>query len=74
MTPKEIAANCPEGYKVYRGETIDMLGKTEAWMVHENRAEPDMMRIPQDFFDTEGGVTAKRVPAAWGKLLYYKVI
>jgi hypothetical protein len=72
MSEKKVVI--PEGYMPYQGKPMDMLGKTELWTIHENRAEPDMIRIPQDLVDSLWGESAKRVPVEWGKLLYYKVV
>lgn len=74
MTREEIDANCPDGYAVYHGGTIDMLGRKDLWKIYEHHAEPDLMRIPQDFVDTPYGPSAKRIPPEWGKCLYYKVV
>lgn len=75
QTRKEIEDKCPEGYTVViPGQTIDMLGKTELWRIHENNSIPDCTRIPQDFYDTGYGLCAKRIPEEWGKCLYFKVV
>ena len=75
MTRKELEANCPEGYTVYNGEgTLNMLGKTEFWRIHENHPEPDLTRIPEDLVDMPYGPCAKRIPKEWGRCLYYKVV
>lgn len=71
---KELRAKCPEGYLPHCGQAIDMLGKTEVWMIYENHAEPELMRIPQNFVDTPFGPCAKRTPKEWGRCLYYKVV
>lgn len=74
MTRNEIEESCPEGYTVYHGGTIDMLGRKELWKIYEHHAKPDLMRIPQDFIDTPFGSCAKHVPLEWGKCLYFKVV
>ena len=73
---KEIAANCPAGYSVaIPGQSIDMLGSTELWRIHEHHAEPHLTRVPQDLVpDVMGSPCAARVPKEWGRCLYYKII
>jgi hypothetical protein len=73
---KEIEANCPTGYSVaFPGQTIDMLGSTELWRIHEHHAEPHLTRVPQDLVpDVMGSPCAARVPKEWGRCLYYKII
>lgn len=74
MTRKEIDDKCPEGYTPYHGGSIDMLGKEKLWRIHERHVEPELTRIPQDMVDTPFGPCAKRIPAEWGRCLYYKVV
>jgi len=67
-------SNFPDGYLPNCDQTIDMLGKTELWRIHEHHAEPDLTRIPQDLVDTPFGPCAKRIPKEWGRCLYYKTV
>lgn len=71
---RKIKANCPAGYSVNEGRVVDMLGKTELWLIHEHHAEPHLIRLPQDLIDVAGTPCAARVPKEWGRCLYYKVI
>ena len=72
---KKIQENCPIGYTVSAGQTIDMLGKNELWRIFENHPKPDLTRIPQDLVDWDyGGKMAKRVPIEWGRCIYFKVV
>ena len=70
----EVRENCPEGYIVNGGETIDMLGKTELWRIFENHPEPELTRLPQDMVDTPFGSCAKRIPTEWGRCMYNNVV
>jgi len=74
LTREEIDANCPEGYTAYHGGTVDMLGRTELWRIHEHHPEPDLTRIPQDLYDNGYGACAKRIPEEWGRCLYFKIV
>lgn len=74
MTRKELEANCPVGYSVNDGTTVDMLGATELWRIYENHPEPHLARIPQDLIDVEGVPCAGRASKEWGRCLYYKVV
>lgn len=73
---KELEANCPEGYAyAVPGQFVNMLDKTELWIIYSNHAEPHLTRIPQDLVDSEWDhPCAARVPKDWGYPLYYKVI
>ena len=73
---EKMQPNCPEGYRIcFPGQSIDMLGATELWRVHEHHAEPHMTRIPQDLIDDgNGSPCAARVPKEWGMCIYYRVI
>lgn len=71
---EQVKASCPEGYMVNGGETIDMLGKTEMWRIHEHNSEPHLTRIPQDLIDTPFGPCVARIPKEWGRCLYYKIV
>ncbi len=74
MKRNKIVENCTDGYSLYEGDSIDMLGKTELWRIFEFHAEPDLTRIPQDLVDIPFGPSAKRIPKEWGRCLYYKVV
>lgn len=71
---KAIQANCPDGYTVSLShQSIDMLGKTELWLIYSNHPEPVLTRIPQDFVDRGDGNVLARRPKEWGYLMYFKV-
>lgn len=75
MTRKEMKDSCPEGYRVaIPGQTIDMLGAFELWVIYSNHLEPHIMRIPQDYVDYGNGKACARRPKEWGHPIYYKVV
>lgn len=74
MKRKDIVANCPDGYSLNTGHPIDMLGGKELWRIFENQSEPHLTRLPQDLVDVAGSPCAARVPKAWGRVLYFKVV
>ena len=75
MTRKEIEPNCPVGYSINTGKSINMLGITELWRIFENHAEPHLIRVPQDLVpDVMGNPCAGSVPKEWGKCLYWKTV
>ena len=73
---KKMQSTCPEGYTVaIPGQSIDMLGATELWIIRSNHPEPHLTRVPEDLVDGEDGSRCvARVPKEWGHPLYYKVI
>jgi hypothetical protein len=75
QTRKEIESSCPEGYMVaIPGQTIDMLGAEELWIIHEKNPEPQRYRVPQDYVDYGDGKVLARRPKEWGHPVYYKVV